>query len=307
MRFGLKSKKPTANARGIGCLAQLAAYGIIVFVVLFSDVMFVSLLWNAFPGGFMTIAAVGGAFATGMSVIALAVGKSHWFRPGPQLVFSWLFTGVEVLVSVMNVVVSVAVAHHNALGYLSYYVLIAPATPLVALVGWIVILNLDTASTQRHAQMEMEDEKHQAELDYQKAEHEAHMQLKHGFLEQFESFLQEETNSSENLAILRQAAARLGKSVISGLIGSPIAMNGSQFVTPEPQTPPALPVPQSLSQQAVTGVTSEFRALPAIDNPQKMLDLLDMAVQYGLMTEEEARPLRQALKASATSQSKNGH
>lgn len=282
-------RKVSANASALGRGAQGVGMVIICLVVLFSDVMFVSMLWNAFPGGFLTVAAVGGAFATGLSVIVLVIGKTHWFRPGGQLVFSWFFTGAEVLVSIANVITAVMVAESKPLGFLSYWLLIAPATPFVALVGWIVLMYLDTGRKQLHAQMEMEDEQHEAELDYHLAEHRAQMNLKHAFLGQFESFLQEETTSPENLAILRAAAARLGKQVMSGLIGSPIAQQSSQFLAPQP----AQFAPQA-STPVLKGDTPE-----EVERRRRHLEAIRAELESGAYY---TSPL-----AEAPSSSQNGH
>ena len=271
-----KVKKPNANARAMGCLASGIAYLIIGLVAIFADVMLVFILWSAFPtnsliGGFLTACAVGGAFATSLSLIGLVVAKSYVFRPGSQLVFSWLFTAVEILVMVVNVIAAFAYAHHN-LGFLAYWVDYgAPSSPFVAMIGWIILKYLSPERAQLHAQMEMDDEKQQAELDYQRAEHEAHMTVKHVFLGAYQGFLMEEARAPHNLDKLREGARRMSQSVIGGIIGSPVGVDPSRIVdstlaqpaqlsasatvTPPQDTPPAPqpPVPPPTSPELGDG------------------------------------------------------
>jgi hypothetical protein len=240
-----KRKEPSASSKAMARAVVGVGYGVIGAVVLFFDVMTIKLLYARFPDGLFRYSAIGGILATGVTIIALAVGKSHWFRPGGQMNWAWVMTGVELTVSVMNVI-----AAFNPDG-MAWWVLIMPATPVLAVVTWILMIFFSPERAQLHAQMEMEDQQHKSNLDYAKAEHEAHMQLKHSFLQQFQGFLQEETNSPENLAILRQAAARLGKQVISGLINAPIAMQGSQYA-----------LPQQASNEPAKEVTGHRVAMP---------------------------------------------
>lgn len=216
------TKRVTANARAVGSSAQFIAYLIIALVVLYSDVMFVSLMWSAFPGGFLTVAAIGGAFATGISVIALVIGKSHWFRPGGQLVWAWCFTALEIAVSILNVVVSVLKANGGSLGYLNAYLLVAPATPIVALVGWIVILYLDKDRQQLHEEMEMADDLAGAEREHKRQVHEARMELKRTALEQQKEYLKMHLSSADVQRVLSEGSYEITRGIVSEIIQRPI-------------------------------------------------------------------------------------
>lgn len=216
------TKRITANARALGASTQFIAYAIIALVVLYSDVMFVSLMWSAFPGGFLTVAAIGGAFATGISVIALVIGKSHWFRPGGQLIWAWCFTALEIAVSILNVVVSVLSANGGKLGYLSAYLLVAPATPIVALVGWIVILYLDKDRQQLHEEMEMEDDLAGAEREHKRQVHEARMELKRTALEQQKEYLKMHLSSADVQRVLSEGSYEITRGIVSEIVQRPI-------------------------------------------------------------------------------------
>lgn len=225
--------KLSANAKAVAGSSKFVSGLIIALVVLYSDVMFVALLWNAFPGGFMRLLAVGGAFATGVSIIALVVGKNSWFRPGPQLVFSWWFTGTEVVVSMLNIIVSVIVARNTDLGYLSYWVLVAPATPFLSVIGWIVIKYLDKEREALHERMEMEDEQRAAELEHERAIHTAKMKLATKSLQYVETFLEQEIQAIEIQTTLKHQAHTLAANAAQEVTGQTILI--------PPQGTPSLP------------------------------------------------------------------
>ncbi len=226
----------SANAKAIGGSAKFIGMAVIVLVSLFGDVMFVSLMWSAFPQGFLLVLAVGGAFSTGISLIALVIGKNHWFRPGPQLVFAWCFTGAEVLVSCMNVIVAAMVARNEPLGYLSYYVMIVPVTPFLAMVGWIVIGFLDSERKELHERMEMQDHFRKAEMEQEKATHAAQMDLAAIFLKQQTAALQEEIDSPEIQQAIQRAAATLAAKTLQDLTGQYVSPRNSRTNVPQRQT-----------------------------------------------------------------------
>lgn len=216
------AKRISANAKAMMSSTKFIAYTIIAVVVLYCDVMFVSLMWDALPGGFLRIFAVLGAFATGLSVIALIIGKALWFRPGGQLIWSWCFSALEIAISIMNVVVSVIVARGGHLdGVLGMWLEFAPATPVVALVGWILILYLDPERKQRHENMEMEDEQTEATREYKRRVHEAHMDVKLTALDQTVEYLKQHLASQQNQAALSAGAAAMAKGIIAEVVQRP--------------------------------------------------------------------------------------
>src|SRR5581483_3226174 len=216
----------TANARAIGASVHFIAYAIISLVVVYSDIMFIALMWAAFPGGFLTIAAVGGAFATGLSIIALVIGKSRWFRPGGQLIWAWCFTGVEIGISILNVVVSVMHSMNQPLGYLSTWIYCAPATPVVSLVGWIIVLYLDKDRAQLHEEMEMADDLANAEREHTRQVHEARMELKQTALQQQKEYLKMHLSTPEMQALIDQGSYEIARSIVSEIIQHPILPAG---------------------------------------------------------------------------------
>lgn len=251
-------KRTSANARAAGSAAAFVAYLIISLVVLYSDVMFISLMWDAFPGGFLTVAAIGGAFATGISVIALVLGKSYWFRPGGQLLWAWCFTAMEISISVMNIIVSVVHTQNGDLGYLSVYMSVAPATPVVALVGWIIILYADKARAQLHEEMEMADDLADAEREHKRQVHAARMELKRTALEQQKEYLKMHLSSADVQRVLSEGSYEIARGIVSEIVQRPIM---------PPAPAPAAKIIDSTAQSIATA--PRVRAVAA--RPRKQL------------------------------------
>lgn len=218
----MASTRVSRTARAAAGSVKFFAYVIITMVVLYTDIMFVSLMWKAFPGGFLTILAIGGAFATGLSIIALMIGKNHWFRPGGQLIWAWCFTVLEIVVSILNVLTSVLTALNQPLGGLSSWIDFAPATPVVALVGWIIILYLDRERAQMHEQMEMDDDIADAEREHKRQVHAARMDLKATALEQQKEYLKMHLSSADVQRVLSEGSYEIARGIVSEIIQRPI-------------------------------------------------------------------------------------
>jgi hypothetical protein len=214
-----KVKELSANARAMASGVKGLALIIIVIVVLFSDAAYIFLFWDAFPPGILRIFSVVGAFATSLSVIGLYIGKSKWFRPGGQVIWAWFFVGIEVAVCILNVIISIQVARGEDLGQLSYWLLIAPATPWIAAIGWMLIAWLDPERERVHKRMEMEDRLSDAELQYEEATRRAQITLKQRYLQAGEGYLQEELDSPEIQRQIHQAASNTMSSVLSQVTG----------------------------------------------------------------------------------------
>lgn len=256
-------------------MGKTIMWSVIVLASIFADVMFIALIRDALPGGIMGAGAIAGAFVTSLSIIGLVMGKTHWFRPGEQIWVAWIFTGVEILVAVLNVITAIQFARHQNLGFLSYWLAYgAPCTPFIPMIGWIVIAFVNPERAQHHAEMEMEDEMHKAELEYQKAAHAAHMEVMHDQLEQFTGFLQEFTHSPENLDASRQAAHKLGRQVLGNITGMAVGAPGSSFIFQQP-TQQQLPAPE---------VTGELVAMPKTAStpvPQTQMSELQALSELG--------------------------
>src|SRR6266566_348105 len=195
------------------------AFLIVGLVAIYGDVMFISLMWSAFPDGFLKVLGIAGAIVTSISIVALMVGKTTWFRPGGQLNWAWIFTFIEWGVSLMNAVVATLIAWHIPLGYLDLYRYVVPATPFVAAIGWMLLVYWSQDRKQLHARMEMDDKLMEAELDYELGLKEAALEAKKQALEIQKNYLLKALQSPDSQKRLQLGASQLNESILSKLTG----------------------------------------------------------------------------------------
>jgi len=237
-------RKLSLNQEAIAGLAKVLVAVIIAVVVGYSEVMYLQIMSRAFPDGILKIVAMIGAVGTGLSVLTLLIAKAYWFRPGGQMVAAWIFTGVEVVILLLNVLLSFALDGGKVDGYLALWYTLTPSSPLFALVGWVLILHLDQGQQERHADMEMEVEMQRAERQHKIATHEAKMQLRQAFLHSHTTYLQQEVNSPEIQRQLAMGASALAARELSELTGMHIAPRLSSGA------PVALPAPKEFDALA---------------------------------------------------------
>jgi hypothetical protein len=228
-KFLAKSSKLSLNQQAIMGLAKLLAILVIVGVVGYSEVMFIQVISRAFPDGVFKIIAMIGGVSTGLSVLTLLLAKAYWFRPGGQEIAAWAFTGVEVLILMLNVLLSFALASgplKTSDPFYTWYTL-CPSSPLFALVGWTILIMLDSSQRERHDYMEMEDEVRSAELQHEKSVHAARMKLRTTILETHVTYMEEFTDSPEMQESIKKAARVMATEELSSFIGRSVtAMRG---------------------------------------------------------------------------------
>lgn len=242
-------QKVSANESAAKSGLWWAVMCIITTVVVFGDVMFVKLMWNHFPDGMLRICALGGAFATAASIIVLLIGKTIWFRPGGQLLWSYGFTALEVIVSILNVLYASGVQD----GIMAYWELLSPATPFVALSGWILILLLDRATKRKHEDMEMEDDIAESERDFKRMQHEAAMEVRKRTLEYNKQYVLDALESPHHQRAIQAGAEKLAASAIASLTG--------RYIPPPPV------VEGSLASPPPAAIQTRPIARPAVSAP----------------------------------------
>jgi hypothetical protein len=206
-------------------------YLIIALISFYGDGVFVWMNIGHYTGSYAVIFQIFlvlGAFCTSASIMALLFGKASWFTPGTQLWIAYIFTAVEVTVNVLNIVIAL----NPNLGIVELWRIFSPATPFVALIGWIFILQVDKSQRERHAQMEMQEQKNDAEREYEMMVHQANMDLKFGYLDQTKQRLQAALNSPMAQSIVEQHAQNLTAQVLNEITGLPVMQ----------QQPPAMPL-----------------------------------------------------------------
>jgi hypothetical protein len=218
-KFG--SVKTSAMHSGGVSILRGFIYLIIALISFYGDGVFVWMNIGHYTGSYAVIFQIFlvlGAFCTSASIMALLFGKAYWFRPGAQLWIAYIFTAVEVAVNVLNIVIAL----NPNLGIVELWRIFSPATPFVALIGWIFILQVDKSQRERHAQMEMQEQKNDAEREYEMMVHQANMDLKFGYLDQTKQRLQAALNSPMAQQIVEQHAQNLTAQVLNEITGLPV-------------------------------------------------------------------------------------
>jgi hypothetical protein len=213
--------RQSAMQRGGKAILKSAIYLIIAAVSFYGDAVFVWMNIGHYTGNYAVIFQIFlilGAVCTSASIMCLLFGKASWFTPGTQLWIAYIFTAVEVVVNLLNIIVAL----NPNLGIVDYWRIFSPATPFVALIGWVIILQVDKEQRERHAQQEMEEEKNDSEREYQKMVHEANMDLKYGYLDQTKQRLQAALNSPQAQGVIEQHAMNLTAQVLNEITGLPV-------------------------------------------------------------------------------------
>ena len=106
-----------------------------------------------------------------------------WFRPGAHEVASWIVTGVELLVAILNMMLAFELATGQALSSLMQaWHYLAPVSPVFSMVGAITLIMTSTELRKRHRELELQEQKDQKEREFDLAMHVAEMDVKHQYL-----------------------------------------------------------------------------------------------------------------------------
>ncbi len=279
-----------SNTKAVrGLMIALAAM-VVLAVSAYGTVIYVQLMGKVFPDGPLLIACYMGAAANVLLMVVLLVGKFVWFRPGAHEVASWLVTGVELLVSILNMMLAFELASGQKLASLMqawYYM--APVSPIFSMVGAIVLIMTSTELRTKHREMELQESKDQANRKFELAMHEAEMDTKFQYLGYIKTKLQQELNAPERHVEMQDHAAMLVSDVLSGI-------SGIQSV-PQLRSP-QLPNERTIEQRQASG-------LPAPAAPRSLentsLDEGDAWLAQVNSRIEQERKQRLAQSATETS------
>jgi hypothetical protein len=264
-----KSTEMTKNAQAVRTIAKVISVIILVLGVIYAETMYLSVVEKSFPEGFLRVFAMAGAIVGGLSVLLLLLAKSYWFTEGLQLVFAYCFTGVEVLLMVLNILVAFdtvgGAAKDSWLQIVNQYV--SPATPVIAIIGWTIIWSLDASSKRRHAQANLEEEQADAEQEYSRDVALAGLNLRKKFLTVVTSNMEEELQSAHVRRQAQIAASQMAAEALSEVVGMPVA---PRIGREELQALPA-GMEQKLEEVAAGGKPEEAANTVGVD-PAKTVD-----------------------------------
>lgn len=217
-----ESASSQANSASYGKLVYIIGYIILGVGAIYADVMFVSLLSGALPSGPLGVAAIMGAFLTSASLMALVIGKSHLFRPGDQITWAWLFTWIEIAVMCLNVLLSALHGMGVDPGYLSYWLYLCPATPFVAVIGWIMLIYADPRRHHLHEDMAMEDQLIDGQRRHKHNVHKVRLSLQNSALEQQRVYMEQYMQTPEVQRTLKYGSEQIALGIVSEIIQRPI-------------------------------------------------------------------------------------
>lgn len=270
----LEQAEDTKNIKKIA----LFFVGVVILgVVGFCEVLYVAMILPAFPDGLVQGVAVVGACATGASAVLLLIGKLHWFSKGPQSVAAWIFVGAETLILILNVLLAVQLHNGHVDSWMGVWANFYPAAPIVAFVGWGVILFLDKTNKMRTMRRDQEDRQEKAELAYEHLAFQAQMRVKHESLKILEGKLAEKIRSAQNLAALDQVADQITDAILGQI-------SGQHVTSIKPVEPPALPTPKQPPVQLTPAEQQQLLDLAKKLDLQQTPDTLPQTGPFALPT-----------------------
>lgn len=237
--------KDSANVKAIrGLMIGLAALVVLV-VSGFGTVVYIQLMSKVFPSGPLAIACYLGAAANFLLMIVLLVGKFAWFRPGAHEVSSWLVTGVELMVAILNLMLAFQLGNGQApTGFLAVWEGLAPISPVFSMVGATVLIMTSAELRKRHRDLELQEQKDQSERELELAFHEAEIEVKSQYLSIIKNKLTQELNAPERHREIADHASMMVTQVLSDLSGMQSGGRSSGGSLPViSHRPTALPAP----------------------------------------------------------------
>jgi uncharacterized membrane protein len=229
------------NVKAVRALMIGLAALVVLSVSGYGTVIYIQLMGKVFPTGPLQIACYMGAAANLVLMLVLLVGKFVWFRPGAHEVASWVVTGVELLVAILNMILAYQLANGNQpTGFLSAWYYLAPISPVFSMVGAIVLIMTSTELRRKHHALEIEEQKERAEREFDLSMHEAEMEVRHQYLGYVKNNLVDELNAPERQIEMKNHASVLVAQVLSGISGL------SSVPRLARQLPSALPAPRDV-------------------------------------------------------------
>jgi hypothetical protein len=231
----------TATERGMKWFGRVLAIIIVLVVSAFGDVMYISMMSDKFPSGFLLVLCYAGAFTSFLAVIYMLVGKSVLFTPGPQMVTAWFAFSIELMLIALNICLVVAGA--SAGGFLAVWNQVAPATPVLNMASVAILFFLDESQKMKHEDVELSWDMKRANRRHFKAMARARLKLQTKQLNFLVTELDRAVCSPESLRAIQQTAVDLNTTLLGQLSGGRTYAS-AHALSPAPATP-ALPSPDN--------------------------------------------------------------
>lgn len=266
MSLKQRTAELSKNQKAMAALIKVVAFGVIAGVVIYCDIQFIQVMWRTYPDGIAKIFSLIGAVATGASVLALIGAEAFWFSRGMQMVFGWIFTGLEAGIMACNVILGFeltgGITHLDQ--FMATYLWLCPATPVAAALCWIMIFNLDQGQKARHDEREMQDDIAESDREHAKAVHRSKMALKQRYLESTTTYLDQIADDPNVQAGLRLGAWKFAGEQLRELTGMYLALPAQPAAPDQPKM-----VDGSISPATASGTANDDpKPDPAHEVPQ---------------------------------------
>src|SRR5437868_2737604 len=266
-----------ANTKAVRALMIGLAALVVLSVSGYGTVIYIQLMGKVFPSGPLQIACYMGAAANLVLMVVLLVGKFVWFRPGAHEVASWIVTGVELLVAILNMILAYQLASGNQpTSFLAAWYYLAPISPVFSMVGAIVLIMTSSELRKKHHALEIEEQKERAERDFDLSMHEAEMDVRHQYLGYVKNNLVDELNAPERQVEMKNHASVLVAQVLSGISGlSSVPRLSSSSALPAAVTGQLSDLDDSWLAQVNARVEEERRRRMAQEDAQPVVSIQD--------------------------------
>ncbi len=253
----------TQELRQVTAEIWIKGIGIVIVlgVAAFAEVAFLGIISKMFPSNFVfQFACIVGGVATGASAVTLIFAKLRWIRAGHQEFVSWAFLGLELVIMVMNLLLSFQLAQRSPPEldqWIQVYYNIVPATPIIALVGWILLFMTDRSKEIFDARRDAKEEMQDAEFDHEREQHTVLMALKKDILHIQSDQIRQEVE--RHIPHIQKITAEIVANEVSELIGMYVPRSNNTALLPAsnpqnaiestlaPAAPAVPPTPQPIN------------------------------------------------------------
>jgi hypothetical protein len=233
----VKGFKPDEGdgAKSLKGLAKLIAVLVILAVAGFGDVMYIIEIQKVFAGqGILLVFCYVGGIVGFMSVCYLLLGKSAVFRPGGQMLASWLAFGMELIVIALNIMYVFA---GDKTGPLAAWGFISPATPVIHMLAIAIVYYLDPELKVKHRKMELDAKIALAHHEQEYAIEMAKLKVIEKQLGHFVEGLSAASNSETTVTALQEYADKVNDQILTEMGGRRALPSGTDKPKDGPKNP----------------------------------------------------------------------
>jgi hypothetical protein len=223
------------GANAVKGLAKLIAVIVILAVSAFGDVMYIIEIQKLFADkGILLVFCYVGGVAGFLSVCYLLIGKAAVFRPGGQMLASWMAFGAELIVISLNIMYVFTGA---TTGPLAAWGFLSPATPAIHMLLIAIVYYLDPELKVKHKKMELQAKIELAQDEYTYAIEMAKLKVMETQLGHLVEGLSAASNSGTTVEAMQAQADRINEQLLTEMGGRPTRVIDSGKPKDGPKNP----------------------------------------------------------------------